>query len=230
MGSKKNHLRTIYILLALMLSVNVSAQSILGGDSSMTILIIVLVVLILAVICFFVCKSNKDDFETFDIEENFESDGKDIVEEDEESYETAENLTVEEIEYRDSDRPKLLVAEDNDGNYSLLKAMLGSTFAMARAENGEIAVEMFKRVKPDIIMMDIRMPMMTGIEATAIIRKIDNDIPIIAQTAYAYEFDEGVAKKVGFTSYVSKPISRDELKAEMKKWGYELGEPILGAG
>jgi len=105
---------------------------------------------------------------------------------------------------------KLLIAEDNDSNYILLKSMLND-YELYHAWNGEEAIEMFRQHKPDIILMDIKMPRMDGYEAVAGIRKEDKDIPIIAVTAFAFEDDERRVKESGFTDYIAKPISPEKL-------------------
>ncbi len=105
---------------------------------------------------------------------------------------------------------KLLIAEDNDSNYILFKSML-KDYDLYHAWDGEEAVKLFHEVKPDIILMDIKMPKMDGYEAVSIIREEDPLVPIIAVTAYAYGDDEKRVKESGFNHYISKPINPDKL-------------------
>lgn len=105
---------------------------------------------------------------------------------------------------------KLLLAEDNDSNYILFKSML-SDFELCHVWNGQDAVYQFDKFKPDIVLMDIKMPVMDGYEAVAKIREIDKDVPIIAVTAYALADDEKHVKENGFTDYIAKPINPEKL-------------------
>lgn len=112
----------------------------------------------------------------------------------------------------------ILVAEDTDSNFNLLNAILGKTYRLVRARDGIEAVTLYEEIKPDLILMDIKMPNLSGLEATRIIRELSADIPIIAQSAYAYEHDRMAAKEAGCTDFLSKPISQTKLKEMIKKW------------
>lgn len=105
----------------------------------------------------------------------------------------------------------LLVAEDNESNYTLFQVIL-KEFNLLHARNGREAVELYRRYRPDLILMDLKMPEMDGYEATAEIRKEDPAIPIIAVTAFAFAEDEQRVQQSGFNAYVSKPIKPLELK------------------
>jgi CheY-like chemotaxis protein len=105
---------------------------------------------------------------------------------------------------------KILVAEDEMGNFMLISVLLEETgIQITHAINGNIAVELCKKDQFDVIFMDIRMPVMDGFKATTEIRKINKDIVIIAQTAYAYKREECIG--AGFTDYISKPFNEDQL-------------------
>jgi CheY-like chemotaxis protein len=105
---------------------------------------------------------------------------------------------------------KILVAEDEIANYMLISVFLGSTGAkITRAENGKKAIELSTNEQFDAILMDIKMPVMDGFEATKEIRKLNDKIPVIAQTAYAYKREDCIAG--GFTDYISKPFTKDNL-------------------
>lgn len=112
----------------------------------------------------------------------------------------------------------ILIAEDTDSNFALLNAILGKTYHLVRARDGMEAVTLYEEVKPDLILMDIKMPNLDGLEATQIIRELSADIPIIAQSAYAYEQDRMAAKEAGCNDFLAKPISQSKLKEIIKKW------------
>lgn len=106
---------------------------------------------------------------------------------------------------------KILVAEDVDSNFILLKNIIGGSYVLLWAKDGYEAVEMYKRDQPDLILMDIKMPRMDGLEATRIIRSYSKEIPIIALTAYAFEADRERALEAGCNDFVTKPISEEML-------------------
>ena len=115
-------------------------------------------------------------------------------------------------------KPTILIAEDMDSNYDLLKAILGKQYKLVRAHDGIEVVTMYDEVKPDLILMDIKMPNLDGFEATKIIRELSSDVPIIAQSAYAYGHDLKTAKEAGCNDFIAKPISQVKLKEIIKQW------------
>ena len=84
------------------------------------------------------------------------------------------------------------------------------------AWDGQEAVDMFRKYNPQIILMDINMPVMDGYEATKEIRKYSTKVPIIAITAFAYASDEQKVMESGFDGYMPKPINARQLKAQLK--------------
>ncbi len=107
----------------------------------------------------------------------------------------------------------ILIADDELHNFIILeKALQKTNIKIFHAENGEKAVNIFKE-HPDInvILMDIRMPEMGGLEATKFIRSVNRNIPIIAFTAYALSDDEAIALEFGCDDYISKPVRPDYL-------------------
>ena len=106
----------------------------------------------------------------------------------------------------------ILIAEDNSSNYRLFESILKPEYKLIHAWNGKEAVELFHRHKPQLILMDIKMPVMDGYEATAEIRKVSSNVPIIAVTAYAFAQDEQRIIKSGFDAYTAKPINGKVLK------------------
>ena len=109
----------------------------------------------------------------------------------------------------------LLIAEDDAANYKLFEAILKKHYKLLHAWNGLEAVEMFKAGNPDVILMDIKMPVMDGYEATSAIRKLSPDIPIVAVTAFAYPEDMRRILSSGFDGCLPKPVSADGLKKKI---------------
>lgn len=108
-------------------------------------------------------------------------------------------------------RKSILVAEDIDSNYMLVKAIL-KTFELTRACTGKEAVELASACRYDAILMDIKMPLMNGIEATQKIRKFDKVTPIIAVTANAFDSDRVEAMAAGCNAFVTKPLKKKDLE------------------
>ena len=112
---------------------------------------------------------------------------------------------------------KILYAEDNDSNYILAKAMLKGVYEIFRASNGAEALELYSTVEPDIILMDMKMPVMDGLEATRRLREMGVTIPIIALTAFAYDNDRSVALLAGCTDYITKSYRAETLRKTISK-------------
>lgn len=117
-----------------------------------------------------------------------------------------------------TEKATILIAEDTDSNFDLLNAILGRKYRLVRAKDGMEAVTMYDEVNPDLILMDIKMPNLDGLEATRIIRQLSAEVPIIAQSAYAYEHDRNAAEEAGCNDFISKPIAQEKLKEKLKKW------------
>ena len=106
--------------------------------------------------------------------------------------------------------------KDNISNYKLFESILKKESSLIHAWNGREAIELFKEHHPDLILMDIKMPEMDGYEATANIRTLSMDIPIIAVTAFAFAEDERQILKSGFNDYLANPIHANLLKEKIK--------------
>ncbi|MBN2521025.1 MAG: response regulator, partial [Bacteroidales bacterium] len=110
---------------------------------------------------------------------------------------------------------KILVAEDEPMNFTLIKKILEPSKAeIIWAKDGSEAVDFVKKnskLSNLIILMDIKMPVMNGIEAFKIIKRINKNIPIIAVTAYAHETDKYEILKSGFSDYIVKPLRPEKL-------------------
>ena len=110
----------------------------------------------------------------------------------------------------------ILIAEDEDFNFTYIEELLEETnIKILRAFNGLEAVKMFNN-SVDIILMDLKMPQMSGFEAATEIRKINNSIPIIAQTAFYYEKED--CMNALFTDYITKPFTNVQLFAVLQKY------------
>ena len=133
----------------------------------------------------------------------------------EETTEKEEDLRTTAVE---TEKATILIAEDTDSNFDLLNAILGRKYRLVRARDGMEAVTMYDEVNPDLILMDIKMPNLDGLEATRIIRQLSAEVPIIAQSAYAYEHDRNAAEEAGCNDFISKPIAQEKLKEKIKKW------------
>ena len=108
---------------------------------------------------------------------------------------------------------KILIAEDDELSFEFLNIILsGDNFEVVRAVDGKKALEIFNiDTGFDMILMDMKMPNMDGFEATREIRKLNSGIPIIAQTAFAFNGDRQKAMDAGCTDYISKPIVKEKL-------------------
>ena len=116
---------------------------------------------------------------------------------------------------------KILIAEDNDSNYILMTYILKKYYQFERAKNGQEAVEMAEKGEYDIVLMDIKMPVMDGLEATKAIREKHPDLPVIALTANAFDSDKQLAILAGCNDFLSKPVSSDLCLKTIRKF---LGE------
>lgn len=112
----------------------------------------------------------------------------------------------------------ILIAEDVLENYLLLQAVLKKNYRLLYAVNGQEAVELYQKYKPDLILMDIKMPVMDGFTATLEIRNLSKSIPILALTAFAFEEEKEKAKKCNFTDYLVKPVDIPLLKYKIKHY------------
>ena len=113
---------------------------------------------------------------------------------------------------------RILIAEDNDSNYLLMTYILKSHYEYIRACNGQEAVDMVESESPDLILMDLKMPVLSGLEATRLIREKNPSLPIIALTANAFDKDREEAIKAGCNEYMSKPINSNVCLALIAKY------------
>ncbi len=113
----------------------------------------------------------------------------------------------------------LLIAEDEDSNFMLLEEILSDQdIRIIRAANGREAVEICKTEQVDLVLMDIKMPIMDGCEATRLIKSFKPDLSVIAQTAYTMSEEKDRALQAGCDNYITKPIKSVDLLALIKKY------------
>src|SRR5437868_2913213 len=116
---------------------------------------------------------------------------------------------------------RILVVEDQEDNRQILRDLLASAdYEMVEAENGQEALTAVVTHKPDLILMDIQLPIMDGYEATRRIKAMPefNSVPIIVVTSYALSGDEGKARAAGCDAYVTKPYSPRALLAKIREY------------
>ncbi len=122
------------------------------------------------------------------------------------------------------DKKTILVIEDNEINLKLVRSLLHiGNFQVIEAVDAETGIEVARKKQPDLILMDIQLPGMDGLEATSILKNdpLTGHIPIIAITSYAMDGDKKKAREVGCDWYISKPINTrtflDEIKEFLQK-------------
>lgn len=123
-------------------------------------------------------------------------------------------------------RPLILVAEDDDSNFKLIKAIIGKKCDILWAKNGEEMVKLFREnhEKAAAMLMDIKMPILNGLDATVMIREeaFGKTIPIIMQTAYAFSTDRQKAMECGASEVLVKPITLNILRTTLSRYIPEL--------
>jgi CheY-like chemotaxis protein len=105
----------------------------------------------------------------------------------------------------------VLVAEDEESNFELVRIVLQKRYNLLRAHNGIEAVTMNEDEHPDLILMDVRMPEMDGLDATRIIKEVDSKVPIIMLSAYAFPENIREAKAAGCDEFMAKPFNVEDL-------------------
>lgn len=118
----------------------------------------------------------------------------------------------------EQNKPLILVAEDMDCNYELVKAILEERYSVLRANDGIDVVTKYESSKPDLILMGVRMPGLDGLSAAGIIRELNPTVPIIATTAFAFETDREMALAAGCNGYMSKPLEAEKLKTMVERY------------
>jgi len=122
----------------------------------------------------------------------------------------------------------ILVVEDQVDNRQILRDLLGNAgYELTEAENGEEAIAAVARRRPDLILMDIQLPIMDGYETTRRLRTNPDleSVPIIAVTSYALAGDEDKALAAGCDGYVTKPYSPRDLLAKVRVYLTKTADP-----
>ena len=132
---------------------------------------------------------------------------------------TTQNVRTIRVSGRADERnmKKILVAEDEDSNYELVKIVLQKRYKLLRAHNGIEAVMMNEDEHPDMILMDIRMPEMNGLDATRIIKEVC-DTPVVALSAYAFEENIREAHNAGCDEFMAKPFKVENLIEMVRRY------------
>lgn len=112
----------------------------------------------------------------------------------------------------------VLVAEDILSNYLLVKALLKDRYNLLHALNGQEAIDIIRKQPVDLVLMDMKMPILGGIETTVKIREFDTKLPILALTAHAFESDRLAALEAGCNDYLVKPIDKNLLISTIEKF------------
>jgi CheY-like chemotaxis protein len=113
---------------------------------------------------------------------------------------------------------KILIAEDNDSNFILMTYVLKGKYDFERARNGQEAVEMASGGDFDLVLMDLKMPVMDGFEATTLIKEKYPSLPIIALTANVFDVDRQNAEEAGCDAFLAKPINREKCLAIIEQF------------
>ena len=114
--------------------------------------------------------------------------------------------------------PLILVAEDEDSNYELVRIVLAKRYRLLRAHNGIEAVTYSEEEHPALVLMDVRMPDMSGLDATRIIKEVNPDIPVVALSAYAFDENIREARDAGCDEFMAKPFRVEDLLDTVQRY------------
>ena len=118
-----------------------------------------------------------------------------------------------------SGKQKILIVDDEKPICDLIDMNLSAAgYQCKSVQDGLAAIDLIEQEVFDLILLDIKMPEMNGIDALKEIRKFDQDIPIIMQSAYAFENDMEAARQAGSNGFVTKPINIKELKSVLSSF------------
>ena len=113
---------------------------------------------------------------------------------------------------------KILVAEDNDSNFILMTYVLKGRYDYERARDGKEAVEMVRAGGFDLVLMDLKMPVMDGFQATKEIKHLCPSLPVIALTANVFDADRQNAEASGCDDFIAKPINREKFLTTVQRY------------
>jgi signal transduction histidine kinase/ActR/RegA family two-component response regulator len=155
---------------------------------------------------------------TFTLPNKLEEDGGDLFDTPPLPPEPKQSTEPSPAELPSVEKKTVLVAEDTDFNYILVNAILGKIYTLVHAKDGMEAVRLFEETNPDLILMDMKMPNMGGLDATRIIRQLSSEVPIIAFTAFAFDHDKQAALEAGCNDFLTKPFTQEALKEMIVTW------------
>lgn len=112
----------------------------------------------------------------------------------------------------------ILIAEDNDSNYLLMTYILKKHYHCVRAHNGQEAIDLTASENPVLVFMDLKMPIIDGLEATRKIKAKYSALPVIALTANAFDTDREAAMAAGCDDFLSKPVSGQKCLETIAKF------------
>jgi CheY-like chemotaxis protein len=112
----------------------------------------------------------------------------------------------------------ILIVEDIELNVDLLTQLLEEKYNLLVAKDGGQGVELVEKNKPDLVLMDISLPVMDGYEATRTIRRTFDTLPIIGLSAHAMQGDVEKARAAGCTDYLTKPVDEEKLFNMLKQY------------
>ncbi len=114
----------------------------------------------------------------------------------------------------------ILIAEDVPANYMLIEAILSRTgIRLIWARDGQEAVDKcLENDQIDLVLMDIQMPVLNGLEATRAIKRVRNHIPVLAQTAFTYNYEEEAIRAAGISKVLTKPIRPEILMTSIQEF------------
>jgi CheY-like chemotaxis protein len=126
---------------------------------------------------------------------------------------------------------RILVADDNAAGRELMRTLLQmEDYVVFEAQDGNEAVEMARRLRPDVVLMDVHMPRLDGIEATRLLRDdpLTRTIPVIALTASATPEERRLAVRAGCVGYILKPVDMVRFPGQLDHW-LRMDEAVVAA-
>ncbi|MEG2369599.1 MAG: PAS domain-containing protein [Alistipes sp.] len=132
-----------------------------------------------------------------------------------ERLETAVQIQPAQVDVVSNERQTILIAEDIESDYLLVEALINNRFRVIRANDGQEAMDLFVGVKPDLVLMNMKLPVVDGYEATRTIRHLSPSVPIIAMSVFTFGSDLDNAFNAGCNDYVIKPLSQFALNKKL---------------
>lgn len=112
----------------------------------------------------------------------------------------------------------VLIAEDNDNNAILMNKALADSYNLLNARSGPEALEMYRQHRPDLLLLDFKMPGMDGLEVTRQIRQTDTQTPIVVISDFAADKDHDEVLAMGCNEFIAKPVIANTLRKTIKRF------------